>query len=164
AIALEDAGFWTRPDGEAVCVLEQRSAWVADRRVALPANLARVHGARRHAVGRSGMGVEEAGGAGGPRPQTLGELERREKAPHGARVVARSGAQELAVLVRLSLHITGVGCHLASANPRQRQRARAERDRLLTRGVATHDVSNLVAHHAGELVLVIRQEEEPTRY
>jgi hypothetical protein len=59
AIALEDSCLGALTDLEAVDLAHQRDAWIAERRIALPADLPRAHGVGRRALLRARVGVEE---------------------------------------------------------------------------------------------------------
>ena len=163
AIALEDAGFGPLSDLEPGDPAQQCSARIAECRIALPADLFRAHGVGRRALLRPRVRVEER------RVARVADLEARrqreagQERRHAHRVVAGRGAQDLAALVGLALHLAAVRCeHRRATGHHERRQALLER--LLRRGVPAGRVGDLVPDHAGELVLAVGECEEPARH
>ena len=156
-------GFGSLPDLEPGDPAQQRGARIAERGIALPADLARAHGVGRRALLRARMRVEEG------RVARVAELEPRrqreagQERRHAHRVVAGRGAQDLAALVGFALHLAAVRRELRRAAG-QHQRRQALLERLLRRGVPARGVRDLVADHARELVLAVGEREQSARH
>ena len=67
-------------------------------------------------------------------------------------------------MVRAALEIARVGGHLPRAEHRVEQRELAPRGALLSGGMAFGHVADLVADHAGQLVLVVGQRQQAARH
>ena len=67
-------------------------------------------------------------------------------------------------MVRAALEIARVGGHPPRAQPRVDQRVLAARGSLRSSGVALGHVADLVADHAGQLVLVVGQRQQAARH
>ena len=67
-------------------------------------------------------------------------------------------------MVRAPLEIARVGGHLPRAHPRVDQREQTARGPLLSGGVAFDHVADLVADHAGQLVLVVGHRQQAARH
>src|SRR5262249_9019508 len=108
AIAFEDPRFGARSDLEPGDPAQQRGARIAERRIALPADLSRAHGVGRGALLRARMRVEESRIARGAELEPRRHPEAVQERRHAHRVIAGGGAEDLAALVGLALHLAVV--------------------------------------------------------
>ena len=121
AIPLEHARLGALRHLEPVDPAQQRRARIAERGIAAPADLSRAHGVGRRALLRARVRVEEGRVARVAELETRREREAGQERRHAHRVVAGRGAQDLAALVGLALHLAAVrrelrrGCRAARA-------------------------------------------------
>ena len=110
------------------------------------------------------MGIEEHRRTRLANQQPLPLIETPHEGRHPHRIVARGSAEPLAERISLALHVTTVGRERRGPRPGQREAAFVTRHGLLLSRVPLGDVGDLVAEHAGELVLVVHERQQSARH
>jgi hypothetical protein len=163
AAVLEYALGGILADDEAFEAAQVGRAVLRHSGLSRPPEVLRARRGRGGALARRRVRVEEAGHARAAGEQALDIVEAPKEVVHAGGVVARGRRHRLAAAIGFPLLIAAVGRQIHRVRQRHRERILAARDLLARRGVTRGRVHDLVREHVRELVLGVREHEQPAR-